>query len=259
MASRTEAQEAIGKGLVTVGGAVANKPATLVAPAEAVALSSSPRRFVSRGGLKLEATLRRCRLDVSGRVCLDAGASTGGFTDCLLQAGAATVIAVDVGYGQLHWRLRMDPRVVAMDRTNIRHLTSADLPRRPDMVTADLSFISLRKVIRPMAAVSDAMADFVLLVKPQFEAQAADVSRGGVVRDPSVWRSALEGVAATMSDAGVSPMACMASPLLGPAGNVEFFLVGKRTGEALSRLDLDPAIDEGRSLISPPADSVAYT
>jgi 23S rRNA (cytidine1920-2'-O)/16S rRNA (cytidine1409-2'-O)-methyltransferase len=183
----------------------------------------------SRGGAKLEAALDRFEIDPSGRNCLDAGAAAGGFTEVLLARGAAHVIAVDVGRGQLVWRLRTDPRVTLLERTNVRRLEVSSLPYRPDLITADLSFISLSKVLPGLAALavpSDGRSDFVLLVKPQFEADRRQVEHGGVVTDPDVWREVLERVAAACRDADIAPRAVMVSPLRGPAGNAEFFLHG---------------------------------
>ncbi|MBI4260353.1 MAG: TlyA family RNA methyltransferase [Actinobacteria bacterium] len=225
--SRTEAQDAVRSGRVLVGGRPTAKPSTLVSADEPVRLVGPPRRFVSRGGEKLDAGLDRFSVDPVGLDCLDAGASTGGFTDCLLRRGASRVVAVDVGYGQLSWTLREDPRVVAMERTNVRDLRAEDLPFRPRVTVADLSFISLGLVIPTLAGVTAEGGELILLVKPQFEAGPEAVGRGGVVRDPAVWRSVLEGVAGACRDAGVRPRAAMASPLLGPAGNVEFLLHGR--------------------------------
>jgi 23S rRNA (cytidine1920-2'-O)/16S rRNA (cytidine1409-2'-O)-methyltransferase len=245
--SRAEAQEAVLAGLVTVRGAPAWKSATMVAADEPVGLATPARRFVSRGGDKLAAALERFDIDPAGRNCLDAGASTGGFTQRLLRGGAARVAAVDVGYGQLAWQLRTDPRVVVLERTNVRNLGRGSLPFEPDLVVADLSFISLRLVGNTLIEVATANADLVVLVKPQFEARRADVGPGGVVRDPDVWRRALDGVAATFADAGAPTLGMMASPLPGPAGNVEFF-VHARKGAAMVHVDSSPAIEEGKRL-----------
>jgi len=245
--SRAEAQEAVLAGLVTVRGAPAWKPATMVAADEPVGLAAPARRFVSRGGEKLTAALERFDVDPEGRNCLDAGASTGGFTHRLLRGGAARVATVDVGYGQLAWQLRMDPRVVVLERTNVRNLGRGSLPFDPDLVVADLSFISLRLVANALIEVATADADLVMLVKPQFEARAADVGNGGVVRDPDVWRRALDGVVARFAEAGAPTLGMMASPLPGPAGNVEFF-VHARKGGAVGHVDPSPAIEEGKRL-----------
>ena len=247
-ASRAEAQAAVRGGLVRVRGSIATKPSTMVDPADALEVVAPARRFVSRGGAKLEAALHRFGVDPSSRDCLDAGASTGGFTDCLLQRGAARVIAVDVGYGQLAWRLRHDPRVIVLERTNVRDLHPSDLPYAPTVLVADLSFISLTLVAPALAEVAAPDAEGILLVKPQFEVGRADVGRGGVVRDPGSWRRAVEGVAGACARWGLSPTGVMASPLPGPAGNVEFLLhVARSRGPA--SVDLGAAIEEGMALV----------
>jgi 23S rRNA (cytidine1920-2'-O)/16S rRNA (cytidine1409-2'-O)-methyltransferase len=254
-ASRTEAQEAVKAGLVTVAGTTATKAATMVADDAPVGMVSPPRRFVSRGGEKLRAALDRFGVEPRGLDCLDAGASTGGFTDCLLQAEAARVTAVDVGYGQLAWELRTDDRVSVLERTNVRDLAPEDLPYAPELVVADLSFISLRMVIEALVGIATPDAAFILLVKPQFEAGPNDVRRGGVVRDPAVWRRVLGEVAEACAHAGVVPRAVMASPVIGPAGNVEFLLLGGegpggiKAGPSVgASLDLDAAVAEGEEL-----------
>jgi 23S rRNA (cytidine1920-2'-O)/16S rRNA (cytidine1409-2'-O)-methyltransferase len=188
---------------------------------------------VSRGGEKLDAALERFRVDVTGRECLDAGASTGGFTDCLLSRGARHVVAVDVGYGQLDWRLREDARVTVLERTNVRHLDPGQIPYRPEIVTADLSFISLSLALPALTRCAVRGGTFVLLVKPQFEAGREDVGRGGVIGDRGAWWRSLERVAEAAAGGGLEPSDAMASPLLGPAGNAEFFLLAAG-GEAVS-------------------------
>jgi 23S rRNA (cytidine1920-2'-O)/16S rRNA (cytidine1409-2'-O)-methyltransferase len=223
--SREQAQADITSGRVLVGGAPAVKPSHLVAAAEPVEVLGPPSRFVGRGGHKLDGALTRFAVDVDGRRCLDAGASTGGFTDCLLQRGAAEVVAVDVGYGQLHERLRDDPRVANLERTNARTLTRTATGGPVSVVAADLSFISLRTVLPALLSLAEPEADLVLLVKPQFEAGRRDASRGrGVVRDPAVWRRVLEEVGAAVINGGATRMSAMVSPLTGADGNVEFFL-----------------------------------
>jgi len=221
--SREEAQTAIAAGRVRVSGAVAAKAAHLVAPAEPIEVVGPPAPFVSRGGEKLAAALDRFAVDVRGRRALDAGASTGGFTDCLLQRGARQVVAVDVGHGQLDARLRADPRVDVREGVNVRHLRPADVGGPADVIVADLSFISLRTVAPALLDLAGAGADLVLLVKPQFEAGRAEASRGrGVVRDPAVWAATLEAVASTFADLGASIIGLMVSPRRGAQGNVEF-------------------------------------
>lgn len=223
--SRERARADIAAGRVVVGGAPADKPARLVGPDEPIHLEGPPPRFVSRGGEKLDAALERFAIPVAGRRVFDAGASTGGFTDACLQRGAASVVAVDVGYGQLHERLRADPRVEVRERVNVRTLTAGDIDPPPDLVVADLSFISLRTVAPALLAVAAPGADLVLLVKPQFEAGREVVSAGrGVVRDPRARAEALEGVAGALRALGAVIMGDMVSPLRGPAGNVELLL-----------------------------------
>jgi 23S rRNA (cytidine1920-2'-O)/16S rRNA (cytidine1409-2'-O)-methyltransferase len=239
--SRAEAEQVVRAGLVTVGGAPASTPAALVEPAEAVRVAAAPRDFVSRGGEKLRAGLDRFAIEPLGASCLDAGASTGGFTDCLLRSGASRVIAVDVGYGQLAWSLREDPRVTLLERTNVRDLDPERLPFAPAIVVADLSFVSLRSVMPSLARISAPTASFVLLVKPQFEADPREVEQGGVVRDPAVWRVAIRSVADACRAEGASPIDVIASPITGPAGNVEFLLHAAK-GRTEAELDVDEAV-----------------
>jgi 23S rRNA (cytidine1920-2'-O)/16S rRNA (cytidine1409-2'-O)-methyltransferase len=245
--SRAEAEEAVRAGQVIVRGAPATKTTTLVGADEALSVRGPARRFVSRGGTKLAAALEAFAVDPSGRDCLDAGASTGGFTDCLLQHGARQVVAVDVGYGQLAWELRTDPRVTVLDRANIRELDPTTLPYRPSLATADLSFISLRSAIGSLVAIAAPRADLVLLVKPQFEAGRDDVGPGGVVADPRVWRRVIDDVADSAAGAGAGVAAVICSPITGPAGNVEF-LVHAAVGAPAVPVDVDGAIAMGREL-----------
>jgi 23S rRNA (cytidine1920-2'-O)/16S rRNA (cytidine1409-2'-O)-methyltransferase len=246
-ATPAEARETVAAGGVTVNGGPAPNPSTMVATADDVELASPAERYVSRGGQKLAEALERFAIDPAGRRCLDAGASTGGFTDVLLSQGADHVTAVDVGYGQLAWPLRQDPRVTVMERTNVRDLRPEALPARPDLVVADLSFISLASVLPALVAVAAEGADLVVLVKPQFEARREEVARGGVVREPSVWRRVIEEVAEACSRSGAGPLEVMPSPLRGPAGNVEF-LLHARKGHRGRSLHLDAAIAEGRTV-----------
>ncbi|MFN2589460.1 MAG: TlyA family RNA methyltransferase [Actinomycetota bacterium] len=246
-ASRSEAGLAIQRGGVTVSGRPAVKSGSLVGTDEPITVSAPGRRFVSRGGEKLDAALDRFDVHIEGRGALDAGASTGGFTDCLLRRGAASVVAVDVGYGQLDWRLRNDARVVVLERTNVRDLTAETLPFVPDVVVCDLSFISLRVAVPALVRVAASDAEFVLLVKPQFEAGREHVHRGGVVTDPTVWTGVLASVWDDLRQEGAVPLGLVASPLLGPAGNVEFFIHAARAVE--DALDPGPviaaAVEEG--------------
>jgi 23S rRNA (cytidine1920-2'-O)/16S rRNA (cytidine1409-2'-O)-methyltransferase len=247
VSSRSEAWSAIRAGRVLVRGTPATKPTTLVGADEPLELTGPPRRFVSRGGEKLAAALDSFAIDPAGRDCLDAGASTGGFTDCLLQRGARQVVAVDVGHGQLAWSLRTDPRVTLLERTNVRDLIAAALPFAPSIVVGDLSFISLRLAAPPLIAVAAEGADVVLLVKPQFEAGRGAVG-GGVVRDPAVWRTAVDGVVAALRGSGASPMGVIPSPITGPAGNVEF-LLHARVGPGEVELDAGDAVRAARELV----------
>jgi 23S rRNA (cytidine1920-2'-O)/16S rRNA (cytidine1409-2'-O)-methyltransferase len=224
-ASRQLAQADIAAGRVLVSGALADKASRLVAPDEPVVLSGDPPRFVGRGGEKLAAALEGFDIDVVGQRVLDAGASTGGFTDCLLQAGAAQVVAVDVGHGQLHERLRADPRVDNRERVNVRNLDAGDIGGPVDVLVADLSFISLRTVAPALLGLCRPGASLVLLVKPQFEAGRQEASRGrGVIRDPDVRKRALDGVVVALEELGASIMGTMASPITGADGNVELLV-----------------------------------
>jgi 23S rRNA (cytidine1920-2'-O)/16S rRNA (cytidine1409-2'-O)-methyltransferase len=254
--TRTEAADAIRSGKVTVSGRAAAKAGMLVLDAEPIAMAGPARRFASRAGEKLEAALDRFGIDARDRRALDAGASTGGFTDCLLSRGARHVVAVDVGYGQLDWRLREDARVIVMDRTNVRELDPAQLPYAPDLVTADLSFISLRLALPALARCSAPESTFVLLVKPQFEAERG-LAPEGVVRDPAVWREVLGSVGKACIDEGLAVRAITASLFLGPAGNAEFFVHAER-GAAIqpgppSGIDdvIASAVAEAEALTSP--------
>lgn len=211
-------------GDVSVGGRPVTRPATPVTE-DAEVVVAAPPRFVSRGGEKLDHALEAFGLDVRRVIALDVGASTGGFTDCLLQRGAAHVYAVDVGYGQLDYRLRADPRVTVVERTNIRYLEALPGGVRADLATVDVSFISLTKVLEPVARLLRPGSPVVALVKPQFEARREEVRRGGVVRDPQVHAAVLGRVAAWAVERGFRVRGLTASPVLGPAGNREFFLL----------------------------------
>jgi 23S rRNA (cytidine1920-2'-O)/16S rRNA (cytidine1409-2'-O)-methyltransferase len=217
--SRAQAQRLIRAGLVSVECQAADKPGTRVAADAKIALQARPR-FVSRGGEKLEAALGHFGLDVAGAVAADVGASTGGFTDCLLQRGASRVYAIDVGYGQLDWRLRNDDRVVVVERTNARYLES--LPEPVDLVTADVSFISLELILPTAAGWLRPKGQVVALIKPQFEAGRREVGKGGVVRDPEVHRDVMQRIIGAASVLGLGLRGLVTSPLRGPAGNVEF-------------------------------------
>jgi len=223
--SREQAQELIAGGHVTVKGGVATKPATQVEASDAIeVVTSNDHGYVSRGAVKLNGALDAfISIDVSGRECLDAGASTGGFTQVLLERGAAKVLAVDVGYGQLAWPLRTDERVVVMERTNIRTLRPDSLEYLADLFVADLSFISLALVLPAMVSCSASDTDFVLMVKPQFEVGREAVG-DGVIRDPNIRMSTVQAVADRAISMGLAVAGVVASPLPGPSGNVEYFL-----------------------------------
>ena len=254
MPDRTEAGRLIDAGRVLVSGSVATKPERQVAPAEPIVVQDPPARFVSRGGEKLHAALRTFGVDPAGRRVLDAGASTGGFTDCVLQAGAASVVAVDVGYGQLHERVARDPRVRTLDRTNIRRLDPEVLGGPVDLVVADLSFISLRTVAEALLRCCGPGADLVALVKPQFEAARAEASRGrGIISDPAVWRRVLDEVIAAISQQGGTIMGAMVSPLTGSDGNVEFLVHARAPGGSALGPDT-PSIDLDGVLASVPGE-----
>ncbi|MBC7463461.1 MAG: TlyA family RNA methyltransferase [Actinobacteria bacterium] len=244
--SREQAADLIESRSVMVSGIPASKPASQVDAETSIVLQGARNDFVSRGGRKLAGALDVfSEILVAGKRCLDAGASTGGFTDVLLRNGAAQVVAVDVGYGQLAWELRQDPRVVILDRTNIRHLTGEMVGEPIDLVVADLSFISLTLVLPALAAVSKPAADFVLMVKPQFEVGRERLGAGGVVRDPALRRSAVLDVAQSAYDVGLGTLGIAASPLPGPAGNVEYFLWLRRGAGEIDESALDHAIAVG--------------
>jgi 23S rRNA (cytidine1920-2'-O)/16S rRNA (cytidine1409-2'-O)-methyltransferase len=219
--SRSRAAASVMAGEVRLaGGRRAEKPGMLVAPDAELAVDDAPA-FVSRGGIKLANALDARGLDVAGRLALDVGASTGGFTDCLLQRGAAHVVALDVAYGELHWRLRNDPRVTVIERANARALAPADLPYAPDLIVADVSFISLTKVLPAALACAAPHFDALAMIKPQFEVGRAKVGTGGVVRDAGDRRGALVAVAGA---AGAAVLGFASSELPGPKGNLETFV-----------------------------------
>jgi 23S rRNA (cytidine1920-2'-O)/16S rRNA (cytidine1409-2'-O)-methyltransferase len=244
--SRDHASDLIEARTVLVNGIPASKPATMVDAQTSIKLHGKRDDFVSRGGHKLAGALDAFTdIQVIGKRCLDAGASTGGFTDVLLRRGAAHVVAVDVGYGQLAWELRQDARVSILDRTNIRHLTGEMVGEAIDLVVADLSFISLTLVLPALAAVSKPEADFVIMVKPQFEVGREKLGAGGVVRDPALRKSAVIDVAESAYDVGLGTMGIAASSLPGPAGNVEYFLWLRRGAPQIDEGALDTAIAMG--------------
>jgi 23S rRNA (cytidine1920-2'-O)/16S rRNA (cytidine1409-2'-O)-methyltransferase len=234
--SRAKAQALVMAGAVVAGEARVDKPGALVDPEAPLRLKedAATRKYVSRGALKLERALDLFPVDPRGKVCADLGASTGGFTDLLLQRGASRVYAVDVGYGQLHPKLRGDPRVVVLERENARSLDAARLGERVDLVTADLSFISLRLVLPSVKAILGDGGEAILLVKPQFEVGKGEVGKGGVVRDEAKRRAALDGIRAAARSLGFEAIGEAESPIEGPAGNREWLLALRLAGRAPS-------------------------
>jgi 23S rRNA (cytidine1920-2'-O)/16S rRNA (cytidine1409-2'-O)-methyltransferase len=247
--SREQAGELVTAGRVAVAGQQAAKPATMVTRDAPITIAGGGEPgYVSRGGHKLAGALAAFAplgLAVAGRPCLDAGASTGGFTDVLLRAGAAHVVAADVGYGQLAWSLRTDPRVTVLDRVNVRALEL--VTPVPELVVADLSFISLTLVLPALVACAVPDADFVLLVKPQFEVGKGRVGAGGVVREAGDRADAVRRVASAAAQLGLGALGVTASPLPGPAGNVEYFVWLRRGAPPLEDGQLEQAIKEGPS------------
>jgi 23S rRNA (cytidine1920-2'-O)/16S rRNA (cytidine1409-2'-O)-methyltransferase len=241
-ASRTAAAATVRAGRVRLGrdGPEVEKPSELL-PEDAELVVEEGDEFVSRGGIKLKNALQELPVEVEGRRCLDVGASTGGFTDYLLQRGAATVIALDVGYGQLDWRLRQDSRVLVMERINARALGDSSLPYRPELVTVDVSFISLTKLLGPIAACAADEFDLLALVKPQFELAKERVGKGGVVREAEDRRDAIRRVAGSVEAEGLVVRGLAGSGLPGPKGNRETFIWATREGEPV---DLDRALGE---------------
>jgi len=244
--SREAATDLIEARVVLVGGIPATKPATQVDGDTSIVIAENRDEFVSRGGHKLAGALSEfIGISVANKRVLDAGASTGGFTDVLLRNGAREVVAVDVGYGQLAWELRQDSRVIVLDRTNVRHLTLEHIGAPVDMVVADLSFISLTLVLPALVTVTSDEADFLVMVKPQFEVGREKLGAGGVVRDPALRLGAIEEVARSAWEVGLGVEGVTASPLPGPSGNVEYFLWLRRGSAELTRERAELAIVKG--------------
>ncbi len=231
--SRERARRLILAGQVRVDGRRVDKAGTLIAPEATVAVVGPEHPFVSRGGVKLQGALDTFGISVMDKVCIDVGAGTGGFTDCLLQAGAARVIALDVGHGHLHQRLRSDPRVICLERVNVRHLTRSHLPALPDLVVIDVAFISLTLVFPVMRDLLASHGEIVALIKPQFEVGKGEVGRGGVVRDPRKHGEAIRKVAAAAERLGMAVKGLCVSPITGTKGNCEFFVLLARRGTVL--------------------------
>jgi 23S rRNA (cytidine1920-2'-O)/16S rRNA (cytidine1409-2'-O)-methyltransferase len=242
--TRSQARSLIMEGRVRVGGEPAAKAGQRVREDDEITVEA-PRRFVSRGGEKLEAALDAFGIDVRGTRALDVGASTGGFTDCLLQRGAATITAVDVGYGQLDWRLRNDPRVTVVERTNFRYLPDDAFAQPFDLIVIDTSFISLRTILTRASGFLAPSGRIVALVKPQFEAGRERLERGGVVRDPAVHKAVLHEVRDVAASLGLPVADLIASPLRGPAGNREFLIELYREAAPVDDERIDRVVGEG--------------
>ena len=244
--SRESAVELITAGKVLVNGIPATKAASQVDAQISITLKDDQAEFVSRGGHKLAGALDHFSdLEVACKTALDAGASTGGFTDVLLKRGVKKVIAADVGYGQLAWQLQNDDRVKILDRVNVRSLTKEQVGEEIDLVVADLSFISLKLVLPALIDVARNDADFLIMVKPQFEVGKEKLGAGGVVRDATLRKEAVAAVADAAFALGLGCLGVVASPLPGPSGNVEYFLWLSKAGQALLEVDLDLAIEKG--------------
>ena len=232
--SREKARRLILAGQVLVDGQPAPKPGHALLPDHEIVLKET-ERFVSRGGEKLEGAMEAFKLDLAGKVCLDIGSSTGGFTDCMLQHGATKVYAIDVGKGQLHWKLREDPRVVVMEGVNARYLTSADIPEPADFASIDTSFISLTNILPAVKALLKSGGEIVSLIKPQFEAGKEDVGKGrGVITDPAIHEAVVSKIKKFgTEELGLEWLGLSTSPLKGPKGNIEFLAYWKKSGSAV--------------------------
>ena len=243
--SRERAKTTIMSGLVYVNGQKADKPGMQVMPDAKVEVRGNALPYVSRGGFKLEKALQVFPIDPTGKVCIDCGASTGGFTDVLLQNGATRVYAVDVGYGQLAWSLRNDPRVVSMERTNVRYISSEQIPEMLDLAVMDVSFISIELILPAIVPLLKDGADVVCLIKPQFEAGREEVGKKGVVRDSAVHQRVIERILSVVPQFGYSAVGLDYSPIRGPEGNIEY-LCHLRKGLYSAELP-DPAVIVARS------------
>lgn len=239
--SREKAKAVIMSGDVLVDGQREDKAGTMFADTVEIILKGKTLPYVSRGGLKLEKAMTHFGLDLAGKVCMDVGASTGGFTDCMLQNGAVKVYAVDVGHGQLDWKLRNDQRVVCMERTNIRYVTPEDIQEKPSFVSIDVSFISLTKVLGPVRELMEEEGELVCLIKPQFEAGREKVGKKGVVRDPGVHKEVILKVMSYAAEIGFMLLHLEYSPIKGPEGNIEYLLHAKKTTQKAEAAELPAA------------------
>ncbi|MBQ9331116.1 MAG: TlyA family RNA methyltransferase [Oscillibacter sp.] len=243
MESRQKAQATIMSGLVYVNGQRSDKPGAAVAPDAVIEVRGNPLRYVSRGGLKLEKAMASFPISLKGAVCADIGASTGGFTDCMLQNGADKVYAVDVGYGQLAWKLRSDERVVCLERTNARYLSREQIPEALDFASVDVSFISLKLILPPLRALLKESGEAVCLVKPQFEAGREKVGKKGVVRDAAVHREVLEQFLVYAAESGFAVRGLTWSPIRGPEGNIEYLGYLSCGGDSAGDWDLTALVE----------------
>lgn len=240
--SRERAKTTIMSGLVFVNGQRVDKPGTPIAPDASVEVRGEALPFVSRGGWKLDKALRVFPVDPAGKRCIDCGASTGGFTDVLLQHGAEKVYAVDVGYGQLAWKLRTDERVVNLERTNLRYVTEEQIPELLDLAVMDVSFISIRLVLPAVKALLKSGADMICLIKPQFEAGREEVGKKGVVRDEKVHREVVRGILDFAAEIGFQALGLDYSPIKGPEGNIEYICHLKNLDAPAAPLDVDAVV-----------------
>jgi len=247
--SREKARAIIMSGVVFLNNQRIDKPGTMVAEDANPEVRGAVMPYVSRGGLKLEKALDTFGVDVTDKCCIDCGASTGGFTDCLLKRGARFVYAVDVGYGQLDWKLRQDPRVKVFERTNIRHLTSESLEEAPSLAVIDVSFISLRIVLPAVHALLTEDGQVIALVKPQFEAGKEHVGKKGVIRDPDVHKAVLEQFLQDATDAGFGVLALDFSPITGPEGNIEYLAYLQKAGNHVEALNWETLVDESHEVL----------
>ena len=235
--SREKAKAMIMAGEVLVDNEREDKAGSMFPEEVEIVLKGKPLPYVSRGGLKLEKAMKNFNLTLDGKVCMDVGASTGGFTDCMLQNGAVKVYSVDVGHGQLDWKLRNDPRVVCMERTNIRYVVTEDIEERPSFVSIDVSFISLTKVLLPVRNLMEENGEIAALIKPQFEAGREKVGKKGVVRDPAVHQEVIEKVRDYAMSIFMEPCHLSFSPIKGPEGNIEYLLHLKKHPEGTGVTD----------------------
>ena len=247
--SRQKAQATIMSGLVFVNGQRVDKPGTAVPNDARIKIRGNTLRYVSRGGLKLEKAMAEFPIDLKGCICGDIGASTGGFTDCMLQNGADKVYAVDVGYGQLAWKLREDPRVVCLERTNARYLTHEQIPDELDFASIDVSFISLKLILPAVAGVLKNGGQVASLVKPQFEAGKEKVGKKGVVRDPAVHKEVLEHYLGHAKEAGFGVLGLTYSPIRGPEGNIEYLGFLQKGAAQTETFDLDALVEESHQTL----------